>query len=86
MTKISFFQLLAISNFRIKTIDKWAAEMGSDSQIRVYIENAYGNGCNAGWFSGPNNFQRGDIFTTDACNGFIMPQKVSLFLTISKKY
>ena len=74
---MSFVKFSAISNIQIKTLNAFTADMGQSGQIYVNIDNAYGNGCSTPWYSGPSNFQQGDIFNTGYCNGFIMPNKVS---------
>ena len=74
---MSFVKFSAISNIQIKTLNALTADMGTDGQIYIYISNAYGNSCSTPWYSGPSNFQQGDIFSTGHCNGFIMPNKVN---------
>jgi hypothetical protein len=80
--KFLFVRFSAISKIEIKTLDQFTADMDTGGQIRVYIANAYGNGCSTPYYSGPSNFQRGDVFRTGYCNGFIMPKKVKIFKKI----
>jgi len=56
--------------------------MGSGGAINVAVWNAYGQACGTPWLWGPNSFQLGNTFVATDCNGFIMPNKVLLMLSL----
>jgi len=75
------YWLSDLTAIQIATSTASTAEMGSGGAINVAVYNAYGQGCGTPWLYGPSAFQLGYVFTdTSDCIGFIMPNKVILYI------